>query len=144
MSRAMFLRLGSVDCLPNSYRQHQPKMSGVSFPESRLPGKAPKNSLNWTIGDESLENINTLNGKLSEALQPSRLCKQAMYARFCALWGKINPTKKPPVTYYDAKVAAQDYQSAKTSMVKAFEVNGLGIWLKKPVEQDWFDIIGAP
>ena len=144
MSRAMFLRLGAIDCLPDLYRQHQPQMSGVSFPESRLPGKAPKNSLNWTIGDTGLENINTLTGKLSDVVQPSRLCKQAMYARFCVLWSKIYPSKKPPVTYHDAKLAAQDYQSAKALMFKAFEVNGLGIWLKKPVEQDWFDIIGAP
>jgi double stranded RNA-specific editase B len=140
----MFLRLGSVDALPQLYRQHQPKMSGISFPESRLPGKAPKNSLNWTIGDQGLENINTLTGKLSEAMQPSRLCKQAMFARFCTLWSKINPKKKPPVTYHDAKHAAKDYQLAKTLMVKALEANGLGTWLKKPVEQDWFDIIGAP
>ena len=142
MSRAMYGRLGVIDNLPPIYKQNKPLMNSISHPETRQPGKAPKNSINWTTGDSGIENVSTLTGKLTETNQPSQICKQAMFAKFCSLWRALKPNQPVPGSYHDGKVASQGYQQAKELMVNAFERSGLGRWLKKPIEQDWFHIIG--
>lgn len=41
-------------------------------------------------------------------------------------------------TYYDAKQAAEDYQSAKQALNKKFFEQGYGQWVTKPIEVDYF------
>lgn len=41
-------------------------------------------------------------------------------------------------SYYDAKQAAVEYQAAKETLIKEFQKSGLGMWVKKPIEQDQF------
>ncbi|EDO37552.1 predicted protein [Nematostella vectensis] len=141
MARAMYERVGPVEDLPGIYRCHQPLMNKVSFPESRIPGKAPKHSLNWLCDEDIIENINAVTGKLTEAAQPSRLCKQAMFTKFLALWAKLRQSQTPPRLYDEAKLSAEAYQKAKASLMMAFINNGLGVWIRKPLEQDQFGLV---
>lgn len=145
MSRAMFARMTSLDALPSEYRFNRPLLSGITSPESRQPGKAPNFSTNWLCCDDSLEVVMAMQGK-TEGNTPSRLCKNDMFRLFSEAWGAGLETLEPhdaaaPLGLYsDMKVAPRDYQAAKNHANKAFEKAGLGTWIKKPMEQDTFEL----
>lgn len=63
-------------------------VSGISNAEARQPGKAPNFSVNWTVGDATIEVINATTGK-DELGRPSRLCKHALYCRWMRVHGKV-------------------------------------------------------
>ncbi|XP_046397607.1 double-stranded RNA-specific editase Adar-like isoform X2 [Ischnura elegans] len=158
-----------IQGLPPPFRLNKPLMALISSPEIRQAGKAPSYSVNWTIGKENPEVINSVTGK-DEAGQASRLCKRFFFRRFLRL---INPgpdsshqqnagsednctAKRPsavplipfpecfmsmPLQYSTAKDAMADYQAAKQCLLEAFRKGGLGTWLKKPMEQDQFELI---
>lgn len=143
MSRAMYARVTGLESLPELYRFNRPLLSGISNPESRQPGKAPNFSANWIVCDEGLEVITAMTGK-TEQSEPSRVCKYQMFVKFCKLYGRIpsftnQSAVSRPRHYGDAKVIVVDYQLAKQQLSKAFEKAGLGVWMKKPMEQDQFD-----
>lgn len=145
MSRAMFARITITDSLPPGYRFNRPLLSGTSSPESRQPGKAPNFSANWLVCDEGLEVVTAMTGK-TEAGSPSRLCKYEQFAKFNKLWGRIQSCTNQkvlqrPKLYSEGKASVMDYQVAKQHVHKAFEKAGLGTWIKKPLEQDQFDLI---
>ena len=145
MSRAMFARMTSLDTLPTGYRFNRPLLSGITSPESRQPGKAPNFSTNWMSCDDSLEIVMAMQGK-TETNTPSRLCKNEMFKLFAQAWSGNLPTLVPhdcnaPLDVYgDMKVLMKDYQAAKNHANKAFEKAGLGTWIKKPMEQDLFEL----
>ncbi|XP_071450913.1 double-stranded RNA-specific editase Adar isoform X2 [Hetaerina americana] len=158
-----------IQGLPPPFRLNKPLMALISSPEIRQAGKAPSYSVNWTIGKENPEVINSVTGK-DEAGQASRLCKRFFFRRFLRL---INPgpdsshqpsagpddgctAKRPtavplipfpesfmsmPLQYSTAKDAMADYQAAKQCLLEAFRKGGLGTWLKKPMEQDQFELM---
>lgn len=138
LARAVTQRLGSIEGLPPSYKHNFPSLSGISNPEMRAPGKAPNISLNWTIEDNGFEVINSTTGKVD--LKTSRVSKQSLYENFMPLWKKL-VSEQEPKSYWDAKMAATDYQMAKQILVKKFEKQGLGQWVKKPMEQDMFGLV---
>ena len=138
LARAVTQRLGAVEDLPQPYKHNFPSLSGISTPEVRAPGKAPNISLNWTMGDEGFEVVNSTTGKVD--LRMSHLSKQSLYANFLPLWKKLH-SQEIPKSYYDAKMAASKYQKAKQLLVKKFETQGLGTWVRKPMEQDLFGLI---
>ncbi|XP_013394719.1 double-stranded RNA-specific editase 1 isoform X2 [Lingula anatina] len=143
LSRALYIRLGSIEDLPQPYQLYTPLLSGISNPESRQPGKAPGFSVNWCIGDPSLEVVNATTGKTEDG-QPSRVCKHALYRCFHELFGKVSAASgqtELPRFYVEAKANAVDYQLAKQKLFKAFETQGLGAWIKKPMEQDHFELV---
>ncbi|KTF85143.1 hypothetical protein cypCar_00020406, partial [Cyprinus carpio] len=115
----------------------------ISNAEARQPGKAPNFSVNWTVGDQTLEVINATTGK-DDMGRASRLCKHALYSRWVRLHSKLSSTlliKVPkPSSYHEAKQAAEEYHSAKQMLIKAFHKAGLGAWVKKPIEQDQFSL----
>uniref|UniRef100_A0A5F8GRT0 A to I editase domain-containing protein n=1 Tax=Monodelphis domestica TaxID=13616 RepID=A0A5F8GRT0_MONDO len=110
--------------------------------EARQPGKAPNFSVNWTVGDPSMEVINATTGK-DEMGRASRLCKQALYSR----WLRSSSARGPqlgPHLYHECKQSAMEYQSAKESLFRAFLKAGLGAWVEKPIEQDQFSLSCSP
>lgn len=161
LSRAMYGRLG-LDLqgdtkVPEGYRLNKPLLTGISNSESRQPGKAPNFSVNWTVGDAGLEVINAMTGK-DEETRPSRLCKRRFFERWTQLAGRVNAvvdaSRKPssgdvdvdPLElaarcYFDVKQEAADYHTTKHEMINAFTKQGLGQWVKKPCEQDSFDLM---
>uniref|UniRef100_A0A4W3H9G8 Adenosine deaminase RNA specific B1b n=1 Tax=Callorhinchus milii TaxID=7868 RepID=A0A4W3H9G8_CALMI len=116
---------------------------GISNAESRQPGKAPNFSVNWAVGDTALEVINTMTGK-DDMGRPSRLCKHILYSRWLRLYGKLlflaRSKQGKFSSYHETKQAANEYQDAKQALIKEFQKSGLGMWVKKPIEQDHFTL----
>ncbi|KAJ8349646.1 hypothetical protein SKAU_G00247760 [Synaphobranchus kaupii] len=141
LSRAMYQRIADIEDLPQQFTLNRPLLSGISNAEARQPGKAPNFSVNWAIGDQALEVINATTGK-DDMGRPSRLCKHALYSRWVRLHSKLSPTLRikvsKPSSYHEAKQAAEEYHTAKQTLIKAFHKAGLGAWVKKPTEQDQF------
>ncbi|XP_071632242.1 adenosine deaminase acting on RNA isoform X3 [Temnothorax longispinosus] len=133
----------TIQGLPPPYRLNKPLMSLITSSEVRQPGKAPNYSVNWTIGQTEAEVINCTTGK-DELMKPSRISKQAFFRRFFNLLLKlptINDIDKDRCRQYsEAKSSVQDYSLAKRQLKDAFVKAQLGNWVKKPCEQDTFDI----
>uniref|UniRef100_A0A8D0PZP6 Adenosine deaminase RNA specific B1 n=1 Tax=Sus scrofa TaxID=9823 RepID=A0A8D0PZP6_PIG len=132
LSRAMYQRISNIEALPPLYSLNKPLLSGISNAEARQPGKAPNFSVNWTVGDSTLEVINPAHfetqfwGHLfSVVLVPSNLLRSKI-------------TK--PNVYHESKLAAKEYQAAKACLLRAFIKAGLGAWVEKPTEQDQFSL----
>ncbi|KAJ7322186.1 hypothetical protein JRQ81_018473, partial [Phrynocephalus forsythii] len=143
LSRVMSHRLEDVGHLPASYRRNQLLLSGVSNAQMRQAGKSPTFSVNWIMGNTDLELINATTGKRHGG-GSSRLCKHMFYTRWAKLYGKLS-TRVPsheemPSIYSEAKLVAHTYQSVKQQLFKAFQRAGLGVWAKKPPEQDQFPL----
>uniref|UniRef100_UPI00398F6751 double-stranded RNA-specific editase 1-like isoform X3 n=1 Tax=Pristiophorus japonicus TaxID=55135 RepID=UPI00398F6751 len=141
LSRAVYQRISDIEDLPSIYTLNRPLLSGISNTESRQPGKAPNFSVNWVVDDPGLEVINAMTGK-DDMGRPSRLCKHALYSRWLCLHGKLpfllRSKQEKFNSYYEAKQAATEYQGAKEPLIKEFQKSGLGMWVKKPIEQDQF------
>jgi len=145
MYRAVCGRVeATVEGLPPPFRFNKPALGVTSSPETRQPGKAPNHSVNWVIGEDRVEIINSMTGK-AELGAASRLCKQSLFRHFCALVGRV-PTINDLVgdirseLYSVLKSKAQDYQLAKQQLMVGFSKADLGSWLKKPLEQDQFTL----
>ncbi|XP_035668351.1 LOW QUALITY PROTEIN: double-stranded RNA-specific editase 1-like [Branchiostoma floridae] len=144
LSRAVYQRLGNLRALPPQYRLNRPLLSGISNAESRQPGRAPNFSVNWTVLDAELEVVNTMTGKDDNA-KASRCSKYYFFQRWNKLFGRLSSTtgrreRHRPRQYSEAKLLSGDYQAAKTKMVRAFQRAGLGLWVKKPIDQDQFEL----
>lgn len=145
LSRAVFGRLSGIKDIPKPYKLNQPFLSGIRNPESRMPGKAPSFAVNWCLSSPTLEVINTTTGKTEQG-GISRLCKQSLFNQFSKLCGKIpsiisQPESSEPQLYSEAKGRVMDYQLAKEELYNTFQRAGLGVWVKKPLEQDMFPLV---
>uniref|UniRef100_A0A0A9ZHZ6 Double-stranded RNA-specific editase 1 n=1 Tax=Lygus hesperus TaxID=30085 RepID=A0A0A9ZHZ6_LYGHE len=146
LRRAIYGRIESTLIgLPPPFRLNKLMMNTTSSPEARHPGKAPNHSVNWVTMEEEVEVVNAMTGKCING-QVSRLCKQKLFSKFFDCLQAGIPTKSnitvdsAPETYFDAKNSADSYNDAKNHMVDAFKKAGLGVWMKKPVEQDHFHL----
>lgn len=141
--RAVYGRvMETIQGLPPPYRLHLPMMNLVSSPEVRQPGKAPNFSVNWTVGGNDPEVINATTGKNDLSIM-SRLAKRALFMRFRKLYGVLDKQVfledgTNTMQYSSMKQAAKDYQLAKDQLGSAFLKANLGLWMKKPIEQDEF------
>lgn len=138
----------SVEGLPPPYRLNKPLLSLTSSREVRQPTKAPNYSLNWTSGQPNAEIINSVTGK-DEHGNASRVSKRKLFQRFLQLIGRLPSrtgltSENCPNIYADAKMGVEDYQQAKSQLMKAFQKSNLGSWLKKPIEQDQFELEVIP
>ena len=87
-----------------------------------------------------------MKGKAQDTQIPSRLCKYAMFQR----WNKLASSdvikriesipSHVPDLYSEAKQGSKKFQEAKKALFKAFSKAELGDWIKKPMEQDEFEI----
>ncbi|XP_050407486.1 double-stranded RNA-specific editase 1 isoform X2 [Patella vulgata] len=144
LSRAVYSRIGTITNLDLPFRLNRPFLSGISNPESRLPGKAPSFSISWCVGDPELEVVNATTGK-TESVEPPKVCKASLFKQFLKLYGKlpsyyVQSGDAQAKCYSDAKKMVTDYQTAKMNMIKAFQQAGLGVWVQKPDEQDQFEV----
>ncbi|CAL7938392.1 unnamed protein product [Xylocopa violacea] len=144
MYRAVCGRIeNTIQGLPPPYRLNKPLMSLITSSEVRQPGKAPNYSVNWTIGQSEAEVINCTTGK-DELGKPSRISKQGLFRRFYNLLGKLDTIDDADMNqcrhYLDAKSSVQNYSLAKHQLKEAFVKAHLGSWVKKPIEQDMFEV----
>lgn len=144
MYRAVCGRIeNTIQGLPPPYRLNKPLMSLITSSEVRQPGKAPNYSVNWTIGQVEAEVINCTTGK-DELGKPSRISKQGLFKKFYNLLGKLDTIDDADQNqcrhYLEAKSSVQNYSLAKRQLKDAFVRAQLGSWVKKPIEQDMFDV----
>ncbi|XP_014241002.1 double-stranded RNA-specific editase 1 isoform X2 [Cimex lectularius] len=147
LRRALYQRIeNTLVGLPPPFRLNKLKLNTTSSPEARHIGKAPSHSVNWIIDDGPIEVVNTMTGKCISG-SVSRLCKQKFYHLFRTLVDFQLPTRSGvadmPDIYLDAKYAEVTYREAKIQMVQAFQKANLGTWMKKPIEQDQFELDGT-
>uniref|UniRef100_A0A3Q3G7C7 Adenosine deaminase RNA specific B2 (inactive) n=1 Tax=Labrus bergylta TaxID=56723 RepID=A0A3Q3G7C7_9LABR len=141
----MTRRLAPVKHLPFPYRRQQ-LLLGCSR-DVRPAGKTPNVSVNWSCGDEALEEISTSTGRKRDSGTPSRLCRRSMFTRWQRLqqqvgWRLLSRTPLPQATsrtYSGSKMAAGQYQRAMQQFNSALQSGGLGTWLRKPQELCNFD-----
>lgn len=111
--RAIYGRIeNTLQGLTPPFRLNRPVMCLVTSSETRHPAKAPNFSVNWVIGQEFPEIINTNTGKSESG--KSRLCKQVFAQRFLRILGKLRSLSgiedNPPVEYSEAKAAMETYK----------------------------------
>jgi len=136
--RALFDRINmDLESLPVGYCLHQPMLSPISQPETRVPQKAPSLAVVWCVDCVDVEVISESTGKLLSG-QPSQLCKAEMFRLFADTWNLLNSGQEFPAVYSDVKRMADDYQAAKISLYRMFKEANLGCWMEKPMEQDNF------
>jgi len=148
MYRALTARIQSTlpPTLPAHYKLHTPRLNLLSSAEVRQPGKAPNYSVNWTKGKEGVEVVDAMKGKEQDSSKASRLCKMAMFKRWlelakCDKLSKVEKVVKPAQSMYsEAKDGSKKFQDVKKLLFKAFKDAELGNWVKKPMEQDEFEV----
>uniref|UniRef100_A0A3B4ZWI5 Double-stranded RNA-specific editase B2-like n=1 Tax=Stegastes partitus TaxID=144197 RepID=A0A3B4ZWI5_9TELE len=134
LARAMKRRLAPVKHLPFPYRR-QPLLLGLSSREVRPAGKPVGISVNWSCGDEGLEEISTSTGRRKDSGTPSRLCRRSVFVR----WLKLQQ-QDALATYSASKMAAGRYQRAMQQFSSALQGGGLGTWLRKPPKLQNFSV----
>jgi len=147
MFRALTGRIQAVlGTLPAMYKLHTPRLNLLSSAEVRQPGKAPNYSVNWTKEKEGVEVVDAMKGKGQESGKASRLCKVSMFKRWlelakCEKLSRVENLVSPlPGMYSDAKLGSKKFQDVKGLLFKAFKDAQLGHWVKKPMEQDEFEV----
>lgn len=132
----------SIQGLPPPYFLNKPKFALVTSTETRNQIKAPNFGINWTISQRTVEVVNSLTGKTVNN-KVSRLTKQIFFGRYANLIKQLpNLRISRSITgdYSETKQAAREYQIAKRELFDAFRREDLGSWLKKPIEQDNFNL----
>jgi len=140
LARAVYKRFGTIEGIQEPYHINKPNLSGINNPEQRQLVKAPNFAVNWCDGDSSLEVINMTTGKQEQG-QESQLCKRELFKRFSRLNGRLPMNVSPPnksQLYGELKAMNTAYQETKAAFISHFQKTGLGLWVKKPVEQDEF------
>ncbi|KAF8764151.1 double-stranded RNA-specific editase 1-like isoform X2 [Argiope bruennichi] len=145
LKRALFGRIeNSIKELPSLFKLNKPKMCPTSSPETRHLAKSPNFSVNWTSGLGRAEVVNATTGKM-ESGQVSRLSKRSFFQRFLNIYDRlphiINYETPKPGLYALYKNVVQHYQVAKRVLTSAFSDAGLGNWVKKPIEQNEFELL---
>jgi len=147
MYRALTGRIQSVlPSLPDNYSLHTPRLNLLSSAEVRQPGKAPNYSVSWTKGKQEVEVVDAMKGKGQDTGKASRLCKVSMFKRWLELGksdklSRVEESSDPlPSIYAEAKVGSKKFQEVKRLLFKAFKDAELGHWVKKPMEQDEFEV----
>lgn len=132
----------SIQGLPPPYFLNKPKFALVTSTETRNQIKAPNFGINWTCSQRTVEVVNSLTGKTVNN-KVSRLTKQMFFVRYGDLIKKLpnlQNYRSIASDYSETKQASRDYQIAKRELFDAFRREDLGSWLKKPIEQDNFNL----
>lgn len=129
----------AIQGLPPPYYLNKPKFALVTSTETRNQIKAPNFGINWTISQGTVEVVNSLTGKTVNN-KISRLTKQVFFVRYANLIKQLRIPRSIAGDYSEAKQAAREYQIAKRELFDAFRREDLGSWLKKPIEQDNFNL----
>ncbi|XP_069026084.1 double-stranded RNA-specific editase B2-like, partial [Embiotoca jacksoni] len=136
LGRAVARRLAPVQHLPFPYRRQQLLLGCLSSGEVRpAGGKAPNVSVNWSRGDDGLEEISSSTGRRTDSGTPSRLCRRSAFARWLRLQQQLHGSISVATeTYSASKMAAGCYQRAVQQFAGAVQAAGLGTWRRKPPE----------
>ncbi|XP_078577057.1 uncharacterized protein LOC144862455 isoform X6 [Branchiostoma floridae x Branchiostoma japonicum] len=131
--------------LPPNYKLNHPQVGRVmTFSPPRETEKTKPLSINWCLGQDIAEVIDSTKGKCVEryGCHPvSKVSKSSLYVLFRTLCSKMNRddllTAK---TYHQAKLMAKEFQKAKAALFEVCEKNGYGKWMQKPPEEEMFQM----
>ncbi|MEQ2298671.1 hypothetical protein AMECASPLE_007647 [Ameca splendens] len=136
LGRTITRRLAHVKNLPFLYRRQQLLLGCLSSREVRPAGKASNVSVNWSYGEQGLEEVSTTTGRRKESGTPSRICRSSLFSYWLRLENKLNRPDVGPeattMTYPASKMSAGCYQRARQQFSNALQDEGLGTWSRKP------------
>ena len=153
LSRAVCCRFNDLSqSLPPSFHIKHPSLGRVRGGDEmrRHTEKTSNFSLNWALGDERGELNDGGSGRpvppqgiprSSLSTMASRVSKAHIFAQFLKLAQVTNREETfTHKTYKECKEMAENFQQAKKCLFKLCEGKGYGVWMKKPIEQEQFDI----
>lgn len=112
MNRAVCGRIETtIQGLPPPYYLNKPKFALVTSAETRNQIKAPNFAINWTIGQKTVEVVNSLTGKTING-KVSRITKQAFFTKYADLIKRLPNVQNRVVRgdYGETKMSVRDYQ----------------------------------
>ncbi|XP_061776713.1 double-stranded RNA-specific editase B2-like [Nerophis ophidion] len=144
LHRVLTRRLAPVRRPPYPYRRQQPLLAWVRSGERRAAGKAWSASINWSLGDEDVEEISASSGRHLCCGTPSRLSRRRLFARWQWLHKQMRgwTPEDAERTHAGWKEAAGQYQGVMQRFKKALRGAGLGVWTRKvPEEKSRVDVM---
>lgn len=102
----------AIQGLPPPYHLNKPKFALVTSAETRNQIKAPNFGINWTLGYNSVEIVNSLTGKIINN-KISRITKQNFFSRYANLVKQlpnIRISRNINKDYSEVKASVHDYQ----------------------------------
>ncbi|XP_060559029.1 uncharacterized protein LOC132719290 isoform X2 [Ruditapes philippinarum] len=129
--------------LPPGFKLNHPWLGRVTACDPpREVQKTKALSINWCFGDNAPEVTDGTQGLCFTSIEKgffSRCSKHNLFTSFKSLCEKFGRQDLLSVnSYNEAKMAAQDFVSAKETMLRRFKENGFGKWVSKPVEEEMF------
>ena len=155
LARATCCRFKDIDNLPLGFSVKHPSLGRVNGGNGmkRYVEKTSNLSMNWALGDTRGELIDGGNGRLvvnslkdtresdGVILPPSRVSKLCLYNEFVQVAMVCNRQELVQTdNYKKAKELARGFQQAKEVFFKFCEKKGYGQWMKKPEEEELFDL----
>ncbi|XP_027876113.1 double-stranded RNA-specific editase B2-like [Xiphophorus couchianus] len=135
LGRAVTRRLARVKHLPSLYRRQQLLLGCLSSREVRPAGRAGDVCVNWSFGEQTLEEISSFTGRSKDSGRASRICRRFLFSCWLRLENKLNTPVSGPgattATYQASKMAAGRYQKAMQQFSNALQDVGLGLWPRK-------------
>uniref|UniRef100_A0A3P9Q7L2 Adenosine deaminase RNA specific B2 (inactive) n=1 Tax=Poecilia reticulata TaxID=8081 RepID=A0A3P9Q7L2_POERE len=127
LGRAVTRRLARVKHLPSLYRRQQ--LSREVCPA----GRAGDVCVNWSFGEQTLEEINISTGRSKDSGSASRICRRFLFNCWLRLENKvITETTAVSLNEHLSDMAARRYQRAMQQFSNALQDAGLGLWPRKP------------
>lgn len=150
LSRAVCCRFNDITDLPPNFKINHPALGRVAGGDEmkRHTDKTSSQSINWTVGDESVEvldgglgrPITSTNAKAGDIKAMSRIAKLSCYSEFLSLCKLANRSDLVEgCDYQQVKCKATDFQKAKELLIKECFKKGYGLWMTKPQEEKKFD-----
>lgn len=153
LSRGLYTRIQDAvtavdkdcDVVKPPFKIYRPLLAPISTITRRKPVKAPNFCFHWTVGDSQPTIVNTVTGKCQDDSY-SNLCKMEMLVLITKLLesnltSKVDiPASDEPRGYNEVKKLAKEYQELKRNLHRGFNEAGLGIWVKKPEEINFFKV----
>jgi len=147
MQRALIGRIEHLKGLPSPFYLSRPALKCTSASPQRLPSKSPRHSICWSSHWNESEMIDIQKGKLMNG-STSRLCKKSLFQHFSLMvndkleWRSIMELhcNNGNVMYQTVKRAARAFGEAKEMLQSALVTARYGQWIKKPLEQDMFEL----
>ncbi|XP_059219442.1 uncharacterized protein LOC106089264 [Stomoxys calcitrans] len=130
-----------LNFLPKPYHLNRPLLGQTSFSRCRRTRETPNFGMNWTLGNKCIDIVSLSTGLLVNN-GTSHLSKKVFFSKYTFLLEQLpNLNISPcPHNYGEAKQTARDYGIAKQELFDAFQHAGLGCWIKKPPEQNDFNV----
>lgn len=107
----------TIQGLPPPYYLNKPKFALVTSAETRNQIKAPNFAINWTIGQKTVEVVNSLTGKTING-KVSRITKQAFFTKYSDIIKRLPNVQNRVVRgdYGETKMSVRDYQVSNSSL----------------------------